>query len=178
MQYKGLVEARRKLINQFVGTAKKRTLVASLINEISFGKLSTTLQCWQELYTEFETSEMAACIRIINESCADTGVFFGMAFMPGSKAESAPEPCVSINIPSKSRTVLLPMNKSLLPEVCKTSNQFLGSHYWIEPVRQESPELLFKQIVAFLCFDSVSCPPPMTGSSNGAVAYNEIQFTR
>jgi hypothetical protein len=165
MQYKGLTEARRRLVNHFVGTAKKRNLVASLINEISFGKLSTALQCWQELYAELESSEFASCIRIINEACAGTGVIFGMAFMPGSSAESAAEPCICINLQAKSRTVLLPMNRELLPEVCKTSNQFLGSHYWMEPLTNESPDLLFRQIVAFLCFETMSCPPPLTGGT-------------
>lgn len=165
MQYKGLVEARRRLINYFVGTAKKRNLVASLINETSFGKLSTTLQCWQELYTELDANEMTACVRILNETCADSGIVFGMAFMPSNKAESGSQHCISINIPSKNRTILLPMNKNILPEVCKTSNQFLGSHCWMEPLKHENPDLVFRQIIAFLCFDPVTCPPPMTGQT-------------
>lgn len=156
-------EAKRRLTNYFIQSKRLRTLLSNLIDEMSIGRLATTVKCWQALFMELDYQDFPFVVSAINEIFGGRGVEFDLAVMPGTGANAASVSCLSISLPSKNRVILLPLVDDRTVELCQTSKHFLGSHYWMEPVRNENPELAFRQMISFLSVDPLICPPPLTG---------------
>lgn len=156
-------KAELRLMRRFHSNRKVKNLLSLLLEELSSGRLHRTLSCLQELYNELDFESFAEFVNIINEAFAGRGVEFGIAMMPGASAHVSIN-CLSINLVPKKRVLLLPLINSGSVQLCQASQAFLGTNFWMETIRNEDPDLAFKQMVGFIAVDPQICPPPMTSA--------------